>query len=212
MSKKKPMAHKSLPETVPPVRKITPEPETAKELFPRLEFLAEPEPGPEHDYVINLPWGYDDNKIMIMARDPETIFAYWDISEQLRNSLRFTHGSQWDESLPVLRVYDVTGIDYFNGVNANSFFDIVINDFAGNWYLHVGTPNRTFCVDLGKILKDGTFVTIARSNITSTPRNCLSDRTDPEWMLVSGNRRKLYSRIGKKGGMSSYEIFKNFVQ
>ncbi len=210
MSKKKPMAYKTLPEPLP-VRESAPEPETAEELFPRLDFLAESEPNPEHDFVPELPWGYDDNKITILARDPETIYAYWDISEQLQNTLRFTHGPRWNEALPVLRVYDVTGIDYFNGVNANSYFDIVVNDAAGNWYLHVGAPNRTFCVDLGKILNDGTFVTIARSNFTATPRNTLSDRTDPEWMLVSTDRRKLYSRIGKEG-MSSYEIFRNFVQ
>jgi len=211
MSRKKPMAYKAIPGPVP-VRESTPEPETAEELFPRLDFLAEPEPDPEHEFVPELPWGYDDNKITIMARDPETLYAYWDISEQLQNTFGFTYGPRWNESMPVLRVYDVTGIDYFNGVNANNFYDIMVDDSAGCWYLHVGIPNRTFCVDLGRVLNDGTFVTMARSNFTSTPRNTLSDRIDPDWMLVSGNQRKLYARIGTKDGMSSYEIFKSFIQ
>ena len=182
--------------------------ETAEELFPHLEFSPEP----EYEPVPEIPWGYDDNKISVMARDPQTIFAYWDISEKLWNSLRDAHGSRWENSLPVLRIYDVTGIDYFNGLNANKHYDIVINDYAGNWYLHVGTPDRTFCVDLGRILNDGKFITVARSNFTSTPRNSLSDRIDPEWMLVSENQRKLYSRVGKGNGMSSLELFDNFVQ
>lgn len=177
--------------------------ETAEELTPRIEFP--PDVRPEH--VPELPWGYSDNKITIMARDPEWIYAYWDISEGKRHSLRHTYGPGWDNSLPVLRIHDVTGITYFNGFNANHHYDIVINDFAGSWYIHVGVPDRTYCVDLGRILKDGTYIVVARSNFTFTPRNNLSDKIDPEWMLVSEHERKLLDRIGQLEGTSSFELF-----
>lgn len=177
--------------------------EAAEEIFPIIEFPPEL----EHEHVPELPWGYDDNKITIMARDPEWIYAYWDISEERRNSLRHTYGPGWDNSLPVLRVYDVTGISYFNGFNANHHYDTVINDYAGSWYIHVGVPNRTYCIDLGRILSDGTYIVVARSNFTFTPRNSISDNVDSAWMLVSENERKLYSRISPLTGTSSGELF-----
>lgn len=177
--------------------------ETAAVLFPDISFPSEV----EYEHIPELPWRYSDNKITIMARDPEWIYAYWDISGESRTSLEHTYGRRWEFSLPVLRVYDVTGVSYFNGYNANNYYDTVINDYAGSWYLHVGVPHRTYCVDLGRILNDGTYVMMVRSNFTVTPRNTISDRIDPEWMLVSEKERRLYSRI-KGEGLSSAELFK----
>ncbi len=176
--------------------------ESAGELFPRIEFPPEP----RHEFIPELPAGYHDDKITIMARDPEWIYAYWDISEEKQSLLKHNYGRRWENSLPVMRVYDVTGLEYFNGLNANSFYDVIINDFARSWYLHVGVPNRTYCVDLGRILNDGTYVVVARSNYTFTPRNSISDKSDPEWLMISENERKLYGRIGFNAP-SSPELF-----
>lgn len=177
--------------------------ETAEELFPLVQFP----PDTAQEYVPDLPWGYDDDKITIMARDPEWLFAYWDISQHKRDSLRHSVGTVWDSSLPVLRIHDVTGIAHFNGANSNYYFDVAINDYAGNWYVHTGVPDRTYCVELGRVLPDGAFVMIARSNFTPTPRNSVSDRIDPEWMLVSEHEKKLFARIGHPAGISSGELF-----
>lgn len=179
--------------------------ETAQELFPDIQFPPEI----EHEHIPELPWGYGDNKIAIMARDPEWIYAYWEISAEKLNTERKLHGSRWAGSLSVLRVYDVTGINDFDGYNANSYYDVIINDFAGSWYLNVGTPDRLYCVDLGRILSDGIFTVLARSNYTFTPRNSMSDIIDPEWMLVSDQEKKLYARIGYTFGPISSEFFKH---
>lgn len=176
--------------------------ETAAEFHPEFQFPLEP----VREYVPELSWGYDDDKCTIMARDPEYIFAYWDISEKRRDSLKGIYGEKWDQALPVLRVYDITKIANFNGNNANHYFDVVINDYAGKWYVHVGA-DRDYCVDLGRVLKDGSFVVIARSNVASTPRNTVSNVVDPDWMLVSENERKLLARMGHFEGYSSAELF-----
>jgi len=177
--------------------------ETGEEVFPLVQFPpeAEQEPIPE------LPWGYNDDKLTIMARDPEWIFAYWDIGEQRRSSLRHSIGPLWDSSQPVLRVHDVTGISYFDGANSNQHFDVAVDDYSGNWYVHPGGPNKKYCAELGRILSDGTFVMMARSNFASTPPNGISDKTDPEWMLVSEKEKKLYNHIGYPTGISSGEMF-----
>lgn len=167
--------------------------ETAVEFFPDIEFP----PDPVKEKVPELPWGYDDNKLTVMARDPKWVFAYWDISEDKRQSLRDTHGPDWDKSHPVLRVYDVTGVHNSDCKKAKNFFDVSVNEHTGKWYVNVGAANRAFCMELGRILSDGNFIIMARSNITSTPRNTISDKIDPDWMLVSENERRLLARLGQ---------------
>lgn len=177
--------------------------ETGEELLPLIQFPPEA----EQEQVPELPGGYNDDKISIMARDPEWIFAYWDVSEDKNRSLQHSVGPVWDNALPVLRVHDVTGIAYFNGANSNLYFDVPVNDCSGNWYVHTGVPDRTFCVELGRILPDSSFVMVARSNLTSTPSNSISDKIDPEWMLVTENEKKLFALIGSPTGISSGELF-----
>ncbi len=177
--------------------------ETAEDLFPPIEFPPEP----VEEFVPELPKGYNEDKITVMARDPENIFAYWEVTEEKENRLRQNHGLQWDNSHPVVRIHDVTGINYFNGENANDYKDVYVDDNADRWYFHIGTPDRVFCAELGRKLEDGTFVVIARSNLTRTPRNTLSDKIDPEWMLVTEDQKKLYARIGQTGEFSSYHLF-----
>jgi hypothetical protein len=105
----------------------------------------------------------------------------------------------------VLRVYDVTGID-FNGNNALSSFDCSLGTHADQWYINVPSANRTYCVDLGRLLPDGSFITILRSNLVTTPRDTLSDRLDEEWMWIEG----LYFR--HRMGVSSPLIIEEMAE
>jgi hypothetical protein len=91
----------------------------------------------------------------------------------------------------VLRLYDVTGVPEFNGGNALSYVDIPVNEESDSWHIEVGEPDRAFCVDLGRVLPSGEFVTLLRSNVAHTPRATLSDRLDEEWMWIEGVYRTL---------------------
>lgn len=149
------------------------------------EFATEifPESEPKHPEK-ELPPGYDDNAITLMVRDPNWLYVYWEISHTKREELKRQYGERiFYESQPILRVYDITAIE-FDGANDHRHFDVMINDYANNWYIKVDQPNCTFCVDIGRILGDGSFVHMARSNYGTTPRNHLSDKIDPEWMMI----------------------------
>lgn len=152
-----------------------------------LEFIPEP------------PLKYGRDRMILMARDPNWIYAYWEISATTQKNLRQELGKAVDDSRRVLRLYDVTGVD-FNGANANSYVDIPIDKHADNWHLEVGRPNRSFCVDLGCILSGGRFVTVLRSNTVATPRAGISDCQDEEWMWLEGVYRT-FTRY--HGGVSS---------
>lgn len=175
--------------------------ETAEELLP-VHFPEEPEP----DEISELPWRYSDDKITIMARDPETVFTYWDISKEKQTSLAHTYGAKWHEAKPILRVHEIS--EETPDKPASHYWDIDVDERAGTWYLNQVNPGQTYYVELGRIIDETLFVTIASSNYTQTPRNSLSDKIDPDWMLVSENERKLFGRI-QLDGESSLALFKN---
>lgn len=130
----------------------------------------------------SVPWGYDDIKITAMYRDPHWVYTYWELTDQVKNKVNSQFGPEtWENSRPVLRVYNVTGID-FNGTNAINYFDVDISYYANNHYLEVSAPNQTFCIDLARILPDGTFYLIARSNFVTMPRDSISDVIDKNWL------------------------------
>lgn len=178
--------------------------ETAEEVFPTINFP----PDPVREYIPDLPEEYNHNNITIMARDPEWIFAYWETDDSLRRKIMELNSAKWENSYPVLRVYDITDIENFDGTNAVNHYDIVINDYSNHWYIHTKQANKSYCVELGRILNDGSYLLLARSNKISTPRNRLSDKVDPEWMLVSDKEKRLYRAIGQNENLSSAELFR----
>lgn len=172
--------------------------EFATELFPQKSH-------PQHEAEKELPWGYGDNKITVLVRDPSWLYVFWEINDTKRNEIKKFYGENiFYESQPILRVYDITNIA-FNGNNANDHFDVWVNDYASNWYVRVDKPDCTFCIDIGRVLRDGSFIMLARSNYASTPRSSLSDRIDPEWMMIGELSGE--NPYGFGYGLSSPELF-----
>ncbi|MFH1678466.1 MAG: DUF4912 domain-containing protein [Candidatus Omnitrophota bacterium] len=142
--------------------------------------------------LAELPSGYAQDKIIIQVRDPWWVHAYWEVTEFTWERLKgeFPEVSR-GEFKRVLRVYDISHI-IFTGDNAHRFSDIGISPEATNWYIDTNGPGRSWCVDLGIILKDGRFITIVRSNTISTPLDGPSRVTDEEWMIPDDMFSRLY--------------------
>lgn len=166
------------------------ETETAQELGLSIPASASPAAlSPD----IQLPRSYGVDRLALMARDPRWLFAYWEITATKQEEFKVNFGPEaWISTHPVIRVYDVTGVD-FNGKNANKHLDFHIEEHIDNWHIEVGEPDRSFCVDVGRMFPDGRFITLLRSNVVTTPRESLSDRLDEEWMWIEG----LYRSIGR---------------
>ncbi|MFA5145422.1 MAG: DUF4912 domain-containing protein [Candidatus Omnitrophota bacterium] len=156
---------------------------------------------PRRELPADLPYRYDQDRIVLQVRDPWWIHTYWEVRgatlEKLRNDLK----DEFPRAKYVLRVYDVSQI-IFNGSNAHRFFDIQINESASNWYINTRGPGRSWCVDLGLLLPGGRFITIARSNIVETPSEGPSWITDEEWMIPEEMFARLYG-MGFGLGQSS---------
>ena len=131
----------------------------------------------------DLPQSYGTTSITLIARDPFWIYAYWEIAASSIEAARNQFGFDADRASCVLRVYDVSLID-FNGTNANKWFDLEVGPYVNNWYINLWNDNVSYCADLGLRFPDGSFFTLARSNIVTTPRQTQSWRSEQMWMEV----------------------------
>lgn len=146
---------------------------------------------------------YQEDMIVLMARDPHWAYCFWDVCRQTLDRLKSEYPNELNAARWILRSYDVSYID-FNGSNAHRFFDTPIGLGVKNWYLNFGSPGTSWCIDLGFILSDGRFVLVARSNTISFPLEGPSGITDEEWMIPDDEFRRLYGlSIGLGPNMTS---------
>ncbi|MEN3013601.1 MAG: DUF4912 domain-containing protein [Endomicrobiia bacterium] len=157
--------------------------------------------------VRELPKSYGDTKIVLLPKDPWWCFAYWEISENTFSELRNLYGGNFKLSI---RVYDVTNVNNFDGINANKFFDIDIDNInVNNWYINLPEVNRSWCVDLGIKTQDGKFITISRSNIVIMPKFGVSPLTDEQWAILQREFERLLEMSGiSMIGKGSFDIAK----
>lgn len=172
--------------------------EAAEEVIPPLHTSPE-EKTEEHTTVKyhespQIPLTYGDTRIVAVARDPYWLFVYWEINETTKEDVRRRHGpNAWESARPVLKVYDTTNLYFFDSRDA---VEIQINDFANNWYIHTAQPNHTYIIELGRILPDGTYIFIARSNMVTTPRDDISEIVDLEWLTPTEYEKRFYRKYG----------------
>lgn len=137
---------------------------------------------PSSTFFWDLPDRYNDNKIVLLPRDPWWLYTYWDISaqriEEVKSKIRT---SQFNIDI-VLRVYDITGKESVE--SANSFFDILVSADKGSWYIHTNSPEREWIVEIGLKTAEGKFFPLARSNRIKSPYFGISDKIDEQWALA----------------------------
>jgi hypothetical protein len=173
--------------------------EAAKLHGPELPAAVEPP-------IEELPGKYGDSFIVLLARDPWWLHSFWEVSSERLGAAAAHFGERWEQTRSVLRVYDVTAVD-FNGANAHAWFDIELTGNASSWYVHVGNPNRSWIVDIGRVSPDNDFFVLARSNVAATPRDGMSNVLDEEWMEIDEFYERMYALSGGFDmGKSSAEL------
>jgi uncharacterized protein len=142
------------------------------------------------------PAGYDDNRIVLMVRDPHWLYAYWEVNARRRDEIRQQLGeSVFSRSRLVLRVYDAASLKHH---------DLEVGG-ARNWYVRVPAPNRTYFAEIGFLTEDGRFIAACRSNSVTTPLDGMSDVIDEQWLIPDWD--KMYALSGGFGlGRGSQEI------
>jgi hypothetical protein len=108
------------------------------------------------------------SRIVGMAKDPRTLFAYWEV-DPLRKAMISRHFcSRWEELPLYLCVYDVTHC-WFDGYNAPMAARCRVHPEADNWYFHDLQPHRNYVVVLATTTIHDRLFSVLRSNVVTLP-------------------------------------------
>lgn len=117
----------------------------------------------------DLPYRYNETIVKVLAQTPNTLFVYWDISDEDRKKYIEEYGEYFfNNTKPVLEVYNRTN---------NTKFEVDINDFANSWYLHVLDSDCDYKIELGRrpineyVKIENDYLYVTSSNETETPND-----------------------------------------
>lgn len=126
----------------------------------------------------DLPEGYGESRIVLMPRDPQWAYAYWDIPNEHKAELRSQGGQQL-----ALRIYDVTDIDASYQV-PHSVQEYPCDELAREWYIPIPVSDRDYVVELGYRTYDGRWLMLSRSGAVRIPPTYPSDWVDDHFVTV----------------------------
>ncbi len=108
------------------------------------------------------PESYGVNRVRLLVRDPEWVFAYWDVSPETMKGLARSLGERaLALSRLTLRVLDPV---------SGGMGDILLPPGARWWYIRTDAARRTYRAEIGITLPSGEFRQLAESNSVVTPR------------------------------------------
>lgn len=117
----------------------------------------------------DLPYRYNQTVVKVLAQTPNTLFVYWDISDDDKNKYIEEYGEYFfNNTKPVLIVHNLT---------MNYSFEIDINDFANSWYLTIADSNCDYKIELGRrpineyVTINNNYLYIANSNDIDAPND-----------------------------------------
>lgn len=124
-----------------------------------------------------LPEAYGRDYLVLVARDPWWLFAFWEITPATQEQARATLGAEAGGAATVLRLTeDEDARGATNG--AAPSLDVEIAAGAHSWYVNVGRPATAYRAEIGLRTASGRFVPLARSNVVRTPRATPSAETE----------------------------------
>ncbi len=129
--------------------------------------------------LAELPEGYGESRVVIMPRDPQWAYTYWDVPNEHKEELRRQGGQQL-----ALRLYDVTdlSIDY---QSPHSVQEYPCDELAREWYLPIPVSDRDYTVEMGYRCVDGRWLVLARSAPVRVPPVYPSDWVEDHFVTVA---------------------------
>lgn len=128
--------------------------------------------------LADLPEGYGESRIVLLPRDPQWAYCYWDITNEQKEDLRRQGGQQL-----ALRIYDATDID-LDSQRPHSIQEYPCDELAREWYLPIPVSDRDYIVDIGYRCADGRWLVLARSLPVHVPPVYPSDWIEDIFVTV----------------------------
>ena len=160
----------------------------------------------------SLPQGYGETRVVLLPRDPNWMFSYWEVTEQTFQEIKSKYGEDiFTQAHPTVRMVQIQSN---NGtIKPIKHVDVTVVLEAGNWYLRSEEDGSSWFVELGLKRDNGEFILIARSNYITLPRGRVSNLSDEKWATIKEEMEKLMAASGGgKVGMGSLELARMLAQ
>jgi len=128
--------------------------------------------------LADLPNGYGESRVVLMPRDPEWAYTYWDISNDRKQELRRQGGQQL-----ALRIYDVTDVN-LDIQSPHSIQEYPCDELAREWYVPIPVSDRDYAIDIGYRCADGRWLVLARSAEVRVPPVYPSDWIEDQFITL----------------------------
>lgn len=159
--------------------------------------------------------GFDSDRLVLMVKDPRCLYAYWDVSDNIREKYATEFGNDiWQKSAAALKI---------TNVSQNSSFTININDAMDSTYINVPNSSSLYCVELGRLISDNCFISILKSNYVVTPTDnissnsavffidCMTMNEDWQFALLENSYDYYFQgELNDLLGISSAQLIENF--
>jgi glycosyltransferase involved in cell wall biosynthesis len=109
-------------------------------------------------------YGPDASHVGLAMVHPTHGFAHYHMLLGWVEETARARGHNWDGSRPVLRLYDVSYIE-FTGLNAHRIQDHTLPGLAGQLFFNLPNPGTWQVAEVGFVLRNGEFIPAARSPV-----------------------------------------------
>jgi hypothetical protein len=124
------------------------------------------------------PESYGQSRIRLLVKDPEWLFAHWDVDPQSLARVRQELG----ERASALSRLTLRVTDPHNGGESR----VLLPEGARSWYVRADGAERSYQAQLGLTLPSGEFRSLAESNTVRTPRSGPSTEGAPRRARYDG--------------------------
>ncbi len=173
--------------------------------------IAKPEELPFVLEYYDLPYKYNKTVIKALAQNPNTLFVYWEISDEDVQNIKDKFGEDiFYTTKPVLIIHNLT--DKYS-------FEIDINDFANNWYIHVNDTKCQYVIELGRRPKEGevnhfpdNYLYVTSSNMIESPNDHVLFYDSEQFRQVrfkNIHTNKYTTRVIKPFLKNMYELYRS---
>ncbi len=126
----------------------------------------------------DLPSGYGESRIVLLPRDPQWAYVYWDVPSSQKEELRRQGGQQL-----ALRLYDATDVN-LDYQTPNNLQEYNSDELAREWYLPIPISDRDYVAELGYRCADGRWLVLTRSKVVHVPPVFPSEWVEDSFITV----------------------------
>ncbi len=137
----------------------------------------------------DLPDGYGDSRIVLLPRDPQAAYTYWDTPNDHKDELRRQGGQQL-----ALRLCDVTDID-INQQPPHSMQQYDCDEMARDWHLPIPVSDRDYVAEIGYLTAAGSWLLLARSLPVRIPPVYPSDWFEEKFITIDWHQNLRGQRL-----------------